>query len=69
MTTAPNQPTGGCPVAASKPEVDYPVRLYICLACGQGYERVERHDFNLCAKQVEMTLVWQREKGEVIHAN
>ena len=44
-------------------------RLYICVACGQEYESVDQHDFNLCAKQVEMTLVWQREKGEVIHAN
>jgi DNA-directed RNA polymerase subunit RPC12/RpoP len=66
MTSASNQPTGARPMAASSRPSS---RLYICLACGQEYERVEQHDFNLCAKQVEMTLVWQREKGEVIYAN
>jgi hypothetical protein len=43
--------------------------IYVCLVCGEAFEKVADHDFDVCRAQYEMELKWRLEDGEVIHAN
>jgi len=67
MTLAPNQPAGGCPMAAVNPKTSE--RVYVCAFCQQSFIRIEDHDFDLCEVQYRMELKWKAEKGEVIYVN
>jgi hypothetical protein len=46
-----------------------PAPQLVCLVCQHVFEKPEEHDFDLCAYQYRMDLVWRRETGETVYAN
>lgn len=58
-----NQPAGCSPMAALT------TKTYVCSLCQQTFTKPTDHDFDVCAYQFRMELLWRKEKGEVIHVN
>jgi len=44
-------------------------KTYVCSLCQQTFTKPTDHDFDVCAYQFRMELLWRKEKGEVIHVN
>jgi len=63
MITAPNQPAGCSPMAASK------TKTYVCSLCQQTFTKPSDHDYGFCAFQFRAEMFYRKEKGEVIHVN
>lgn len=43
--------------------------VYVCALCQRAFAKATDHDFDICAYQFRMELLWRQEKGDVIHAN
>lgn len=63
ISSAPNQPAGASPMAAAT------TKTYVCSLCQQTFTKPTDHDFEICAYQFRMELLWKKEKGEDTRAN